>query len=316
MCQRTIPAILIPPQEPDIGGEKPDGGLYPEVTLHMDKALVEGEEHGAGDLGGIGDIIKAGRVEGITTVAAGEIIEVDGVEDGLNREVTFFLLEQVIGEPGEIIVFEIEDEEGHVFGEALADHGAKKISCFSTAGLAEDEVAAMDFQQVDDAVAGLVSEGIPGPEVEAVGVANKAFLLGEGFIAAVENLVIRSGGKAAGDHPGGGIEEPEAGKGGEDIQEREQAGIGGEEQDDIAAEVTKQAVAAKADELFAGHLPGGGWDTDKGEGEEKISDELGDGTVVEGAGAIEVMGEAVGKAAGELPFGKGAVAMVIEMEAE
>lgn len=93
----TVPAVFVAAQEPDIGGEEADGGLDKELALEVDHAFVEGQDDGTGDFAGVGNIGEAGGVEGVASMAAGEVVEVDGVEDGGNGELVFFSLEGVVG---------------------------------------------------------------------------------------------------------------------------------------------------------------------------------------------------------------------------
>lgn len=98
MGKGAIAPILIAPKEPNICCEEADGGFYKKFTLEMDHSFVETKDNGSGDLTGVGNVEKAGGIEGIASMAPGKVVEVEAVEGGFDGKVVFFLLKGVVGE--------------------------------------------------------------------------------------------------------------------------------------------------------------------------------------------------------------------------
>jgi hypothetical protein len=110
-------------------------------------------------------------------VAFVEVVKIDGIEldrggeaGTLGVAAFFESLQGIVGKPGEVVVFEVVNEYGHAVGEALLYHLAEYVPGLPGAGVTHDEGAAIDVYEIDITVAYLVAEGIPGFDVDAIGI--------------------------------------------------------------------------------------------------------------------------------------------------
>ena len=84
MREGAILAALVDFQIPDYTGEQDNRRLYEEIALLLHPRFIEVEHDGVCRFVSIGNILHEVRVNGVATVAAAGVVEVNHVELRLN----------------------------------------------------------------------------------------------------------------------------------------------------------------------------------------------------------------------------------------
>lgn len=158
--------------------------------MAFDPFAVEAQKDGAGGFGGVGNVQHGGRVQGIAAVGAGKVVEIDDVEFGRNRVPVFVFQEVVVSDEGEVIELEIVHKHGKTFFDVLPDDVVDDKVRFAGARRTQYQEPPKGVDDVDPAFAPFTLVVVFCGQVDGVFVFEEPFFLGEGFIFAVENVVV------------------------------------------------------------------------------------------------------------------------------
>lgn len=313
MRQRAVQPLCKLPEEPDIGGEEADGGLHPKISLFVNPGRVDRQQQGTGYFGGIGDIGERGRINGVTAMAASEIIKIYGVEGGLVLGIFVNTPEGVIGEARQRGIFEVVNEKGHVMEQALPDHLPEDIPGLAHSRLSHNDGAGVDVE-VDDAFMGLTAVSVRCLQMDAFRVLEEPFLLWKRFVSIIEHAGCKEIGDKGCELLKDDAQAGEPGEGGDYIENVEIYRLGCRQEEYVAAEIQDHTQGKGPNDGAFGHWMRTVFEAGEGNQGKEKHDQLCGCAMVERTG--QVSGELRHDRAGELPAHKGAVAEIIEMQAE
>ena len=150
--ERAVFPAPVNPQIPDNCRKQDNRRLHEEITLFLYPGLVQIEHDGIGTFIGVRDVRHEFRVDGIATVRAARVIEIDDVKFGLHLVFVEILEQFVVGDNGEVIEFVVIDIYSEPFGYLLFDIAVYHRETLSRSGSAQHDSGPERIDDIDPAV--------------------------------------------------------------------------------------------------------------------------------------------------------------------
>lgn len=138
MRKGTITSVVIDFQVPDDRRQQNDGRIGEEVTLLVHPRLIEIQKCDVGAFIGIRNIVHEAGVDGIATVRAMGIVEIDDAELRFDGVFVQMPEQVVVGNAGQIVEFIVVDEHREAFLDMLFDIVVQYCVAFPGAGQSDN----------------------------------------------------------------------------------------------------------------------------------------------------------------------------------
>ena len=225
--ERTVAAVLVDFEKPDDCRKQDNRRIDEEIALFFDPRLIEVKHDCVGRFVGVRDVGHEFRGDGIATMRAARVVEVDDVEFGLYFIAVPMSAQMVVGDEREVGKLVVVNVHGETFLDLLLDILIDYGVTFARAGSAQNYARPEGIDDIDPTRPPLFTVVVAGGQIHGILVLDKAGFLLEALVLDIERVVGRRPDKQSSGPDTGGKQADVTRTDAYDITQAENGGIAG-----------------------------------------------------------------------------------------